>query len=356
MRIVQMLPTLAYGDAIGNNVIAINDALVSAGYDTEIYAEGIDKKIPAGTARNVSSYKDSGDTIILYHLSTGTELNEKIKKFKARVFIIYHNVTPPEFWHGYDYEHEKRCEAGVESVKSLAKTPEYCIADSAFNKSDLERLGYTCPVDVLPILIKFSDYEKKADQKTIERLSDGVTNIVFTGRVAPNKKQQDLITSFYYYHKYVNPKSRLIIAGSFQKSDIYYRKLDAYAKALELEDSVEFTGHIPFEEILAIYKTADVLLCLSEHEGFCVPLVEAMYFGIPIIAYDSTAIAETLGGSGLLLKDKDPKVVSEAINLVVTDGDLRAKMIEGEKERLKDFDNDAIKQRLIEMLKARTEG
>ena len=356
MRIVQMLPTLAYGDAIGNNVIAINDALVSAGYDTEIYAEGIDKKIPAGTARNVSSYKDSDDTIILYHLSTGTELNEKIKKFKARVFIIYHNVTPPEFWHGYDYEHEKRCEAGVESVKSLAKTPEYCIADSAFNKSDLERLGYTCPVDVLPILIKFSDYEKKADQKTIERLSDGVTNIVFTGRVAPNKKQQDLITSFYYYHKYVNAKSRLIIAGSFQKSDIYYRKLDAYAKALGLEEAVEFTGHIPFEEILAIYKTADVLLCLSEHEGFCVPLVEAMYFGIPIIAYDSTAIAETLGGSGLLLKDKDPKVVSEAINLVVTDGDLRAKMVEGEKERLKDFDNDAIKQRLIEMLKARTEG
>ena len=108
MRIVQMLPTLAYGDAIGNNVIAINDALVSAGYDTDIYAEGIDKKIPAGTAKNVSAYKDDAKTIILYHLSTGTELNEKIKKFKARVFIVYHNVTPPEFWHGYDYEHEKR--------------------------------------------------------------------------------------------------------------------------------------------------------------------------------------------------------------------------------------------------------
>ena len=353
MRIVQMLPTLAYGDAIGNNVIAINDALVSAGYDTDIFAEGIDKKIPSGTARLVSAYKDSADTIILYHLSTGTELNEKIKKFKARIFVVYHNVTPPEFWHGYDYEHEKRCAAGVESVKALAKTPEYCIADSAFNKSDLISYGYTCPVDVLPILIRFSDYEKKPDQKTVDRLSDDVTNIVFTGRVAPNKKQQDLITSFYYYHKFVNPKSRLIIAGSFQNSDIYYRKLEAYTKELGLEDAVEFTGHIPFDQILAIYRTADLLLCLSEHEGFCVPLVEAMYFGIPIIAYDSTAIAETLGGSGILLKDKDPKIVSEAINLVVTDEELRNKLIEGEKARLADFDNDKIKARLIELLKSR---
>ena len=115
-----MLPTLAYGDAIGNNVIAINDALVSAGYDTDIFAEGIDKKIPSGTAKLVSAYKDSADTIILYHLSTGTELNEKIKKFKARVFVVYHNVTPPEFWHGYDYEHAFRC--GIYQVVSFLTT------------------------------------------------------------------------------------------------------------------------------------------------------------------------------------------------------------------------------------------
>ena len=90
---------------------------------------------------------------------------------------------------------------------------------------------------------------------------------------------------------------------------------------------------------------------MSEHEGFCVPLVEAMYFGIPIIAFDSTAVGETLGGSGLLLKDKDSKAVAEAIDLIMTDDELRQKLIAGEKERLKYFDNDRIKAQLIDLLK-----
>ena len=350
MRIVQMLPTLAYGDAIGNNVIAIQDALKSAGISTAIYAENIDKRIPARTAEKIRRFKDSPDTVILYHLSTGTKLNEKIKTFKSKIVIIYHNVTPPEFWHKYDYSMEKRCAEGVDSVRRLAHTPEYCIADSEFNKSDLIKLGYTCPVDSLPILIRFSDYDKKPDDATVAKYSDGYINIVFTGRVAPNKKQEDLITAFYYYHTYINPKSRLIIAGSYQNSDIYCRKLKAYKDELGLEDVI-FTGHIPFDQILAIYKTASIFVCMSEHEGFCVPLVEAMYFGIPIIAFDSTAVGETLGGSGLLLKDKDPKAVAEAIDLIMTDDELRQKLIAGEKERLKYFDNDRIKAQLIDLLK-----
>ena len=350
MKIVQMLPTLAYGDAIGNNVIAIYGALKSAGYDTAIYADVIDKRIPSRTAEKIKRFKDSPDTVVLYHLSTGSKLNDYIKSFKAKIVIIYHNVTPPEFWHKYDYGQEKRCSEGVDSVRSLASTPEYCVAVSEFNKKDLIRLGYTCPVDVLPILIKFSDYDKKPNSDTVAKFSDGYVNIVFTGRVAPNKKQEDLITAFYYYHSFVNPRSRLIIAGSYKSSDIYYRKLKAYTDAIGLEDVI-FTGHIPFDQILAIYKTASVFVCLSEHEGFCVPLVEAMYFDIPIIAFDSTAIGETLGGSGILLNDKDPKIVSEAINLVMTDDELRQKIIAGEKDRLKYFDNSRIKDQLIALLK-----
>lgn len=350
MKIVQMLPTLAYGDAIGNNVIAIYGALKSAGYDTAIYADVIDKRIPSRIAEKIKRFKDSPDTVVLYHLSTGSKLNDYIKSFKAKIVIIYHNVTPPEFWHKYDYGQEKRCSEGVDSVRSLASAPEYCVAVSEFNKKDLIRLGYTCPVDVLPILIKFSDYDKKPNSDTVAKFSDGYVNIVFTGRVAPNKKQEDLITSFYYYHRFVNPRSRLIIAGSYKNSDIYYRKLKAYTDAIGLEDVI-FTGHIPFDQILAIYKTASVFVCLSEHEGFCVPLVEAMYFDIPIIAFDSTAIGETLGGSGILLNDKDPKIVSEAINLVMTDDELRQKIIAGEKDRLKYFDNSRIKDQLIALLK-----
>ena len=138
--------------------------------------------------------------------------------------------------------------------------------------------------------------------------------------------------------------------GRYDGAPAYKVQLDAYVKQLELED-VYFTGHVKFDEILAYYHIADVFVCLSEHEGFCVPLVEAMYFGVPIIAYDSTAIGDTLGGSGLLLQDKSPAVVGEAIHMVTESKALRNQLVKGEKERLKDFAHDKIKKDFLEIMK-----
>lgn len=351
MRIIQMLPTLAYGDAIGNDVLALDQALRMAGYDTDIYAENLDKRLPNGVAKNVKKYKDNKENVILFHLSIGSGLAEQIMQFSARVIIIYHNVTPAEFWKGYSVRTEKLSEEGLICVKNMRARPQMCIADSEFNKQELIRLGYQCPIEVLPILIAFEDYDKTPNKAVIEQYSnDGYTNILFTGRIAPNKKQEDIIAAFYYYKNYINPKSRLFIVGSYQNTDIYYNKLRNYVEELELNDVV-FTGHISFDEILAYYHLADLFLCLSEHEGFCVPLVEAMYFGIPVIAYDSTAVGETLGGSGLLLGDKNPQLVAEAVNKVISDTDLREKMVCNEKVRLKDFSNDKIQEHFLKILK-----
>ena len=143
-------------------------------------------------------------------------------------------------------------------------------------------MGYTCPIDVLPILIPFDDYAKTPSQQVIDRYSDGYTNLIFTGRIAPNKRQEDVIRAFYDYKKFYNPKSRLILVGGHNGMERYYHRLKSYINALELEDVV-FPGHIKFDEILAYYKIADVFLCQSEHEGFCVPLVEAMYFDVPVV-------------------------------------------------------------------------
>lgn len=346
-----MLPTISYGDAIGNDVFAIQDMLIDEGYETCIYAEGIDEKLPKGAAKYYNEYEDSKDTIIIYHLSTGSVLNKTIKKYGAKIFIMYHNITPPEFFRPYSFFLAKLCSEGIEQAKSLVDVPKMCIADSAFNKQDLISMGYKCPIEVAPILIKFADYEKKYNQQLVNKYSgDGYTNILFTGRIAPNKKQEDIIQSFYYYHNYINPKSRLFIVGSYNWQDTYCKKIKKYIEELEM-DEVYLTSHVPFEDILAYYHLADIFLCLSEHEGFCVPLVEAMYFNIPIIAYDSTAVGETLGGSGFLLEDKDPKVVAEAINIVATNEEVRETMIKKEKERLKDFDNSVIKKQLSEILK-----
>ena len=175
------------------------------------------------------------------------------------------------------------------------------------------------------------------------------TKIVFTGRVAPNKKHEDLIATFSYYKKYINPKSRLLLVGRYDFFPEYYRRLQKYVEQLGVEDVI-FTGQVKFPDILAYYKVADVFLCLSEHEGFCVPLVESMMFDVPVIAYDSCAVGETLGGCGLLLNDKTPAVVAEAIERVRTDERLKHTIIENQKIRLKYFEHSRINAQFIDII------
>jgi glycosyltransferase involved in cell wall biosynthesis len=346
-RIVQILPTIAYGDAIGNHVMALNRLFQKNGFDTDIYARNIDERIKDINVKKADKFKDDAD-IVLYHLSTGDDLNLKIKNYKSKVVINYHNVTPEDYFRGYDEASRRLCANGLDQVKKLADVPMACICDSEFNLNDLRSYGYNCPMEAIPILIAFDDYKKEQSKEILDKYgSDDYVNIVFTGRVAPNKKQEDVISAFYYYHEYINPKSRLFIVGSFNETDVYYRKLAKYVRKLKLQD-VYFTGHIRFNEILAYYGVADVFLCLSEHEGFCVPLVESMYFKVPIIACDNTAIGETLGGAGLLLQDKDPRIVAEAINMIVEREDLRAKILSNQEKRLKDFANEKVEKRFLE--------
>lgn len=344
MKIYQLLPTLSFGDAVSNDTLALEKVISKMGYKTEIFAESIDPRLPKGSAKFVEKLPKLNDKdIIIYHLSTGTKLNYKMGELRCRKIVVYHNITPPSFFEEYSVKSAQLCQSGLEGASYLADKVDYCLAVSEYNKRDLIAMGYQCPIDVLPILIPFEDYEKTPSQKVINQYSDGYTNILFTGRIAPNKKQEDVIRAFYNYKKFYNPKSRLILIGSHNGMERYYHRLKSYVNALELEDVI-FPGHIKFDEILAYYKVADVFLCQSEHEGFCVPLVEAMYFDVPVIAYDSSAICDTLGNGGFQLKQKNPVETAGVINRVVTDSALRQQIIKHQRERLKDFDNQVVGQ------------
>jgi len=337
MKIIQLLPTIAYGDAVGNDCAAIYKILKDDGCDTAIYAENIDYRLPKGFAHRVSDMpRLSPDDILIYHLSTGTELNKRLKDFNCRKVIFYHNITPPDYFKLYDPVSFELCRSGLGQARSLAPYAEYCIADSEFNRQDLRQMGYSCPIDVAPILIPFEDYDKEPDAETMRQYSDGKVNILFTGRIAPNKRHEELIRAFAAFHR-DEPNSRLILAGSYQDGDRYAKRLKRYVRELCLDESVVFTGHISFASILALYRTADVFWCMSDHEGFCVPLVEAMYFDIPIVAASSTAIPWTLGGSGVLLDEKDPELTAAVTRRLLADQELRHKVIEGQRERLADF-------------------
>ena len=353
MRVVQMLPTLSYGDAVGNDAIAFHKVLKKAGYKTGIYAERIGNRVPSGIAKSLARLpRLSNDDIIIYHLSTGSDLNFRISEYPGRKIIIYHNITPGKFFAGYSFAVGNLCKLGREGIKFLSDKADYCIADSEYNKQELVYFGYNCPIDVLPILIPFDDYRKEPNQRVLDKYKgDGYKNILFTGRIVPNKCQEDIIASFYQYHKNYNERSRLILVGNYDGMELYYDKLRRYSEQLGIADNIIFTGHIGFDEILAYYHIADMFICMSEHEGFCVPLVEAMFFDLPIIAFDSSAIAGTLDGSGLLLKDKDPLETAAVMNYIMKNEDEKEAIISGQRERLKAFRHDIVEKQFLSYLK-----
>ncbi|MCL2661784.1 MAG: glycosyltransferase family 4 protein [Oscillospiraceae bacterium] len=351
MRVIQMVSNISFGDAIGNDVLALNDLLNCAGYETAIYAEVIDPRV----AENHTIFSAlplpglNKDDVLIYHLCINTPVIQKIKQMKCRKVAIYHNVTPHEFFLDHSFSLFTSCKDIREELKKLAGTFDYCIAVSSFNRDDLINNGFTCQIDVRPILIPFGDYEKPPSRTIIDKYNDNNVNIFFLGRVVPNKKQEDVIAAFSCYVKNHNPNARLFIVGSSEGMESYREQLDEYISLLGIENVI-FTEKVPFDEILAYYKIADVFLCMSEHEGFCVPLVEAMYFDVPIVAYASSAIPETLAGSGVLLYEKDPLVTAGIIDKLVTDENLRNSVIEGQRKRLMDFSYEKTSKLFLEYI------
>ena len=351
MRIFQILTTVAFGDAVSNDCLAIKKLIEGSGYKTYVYAENLDKRISDPNIRYFYKLpKIKKDDIILYHLSTGTEINKKIKTLPGRKFVIYHNVTPPDFFVKYSGKLSKLCSDGVNQVKDLKDTFEGGMCDSQYNLDELRSYGYTCPLEVRPILIPFEDYRKEPDPEVVSKMRDGVKNVLFVGRIAPNKCQQDLISMLYAYRKMYSDPIRLILAGNPKGMEKYTAKLKTYAEALGVTDVV-FTGQISFPAILAYYSTADCFVCMSEHEGFCVPLVEAMEFKVPVLAYDCCAVPGTLGGTGILMKSKDPSLAASYLHEILNDDDLRKKIIEEQDRRLSDFSYENVSEQFMRLLK-----
>ena len=348
--IIQLLPTISYGDAVSNDVIALRGAIEKLGYKTDIYADTSDKRIPKNLVKPVSKLPKLGkNDVVIYHMAIGAELNYTFGNLDCKKVMVYHNITPPEFFENYNLGATNLTKEGYKAVKWLADKVDYCIADSEYNKNDLIKMGYKCDIDVLPIMIPFDDYRKQPDEEVIKKYKDGYTNILFTGRIAPNKCQEDIIRSFAYYKKYYNKKSRLILVGSEGVFTNYKERLMKYIDMLDLKDVI-FSGHIKFSEILAFYNISDIFLCQSEHEGFCVPIVEAMFFGIPIVAYNSSAIGDTMGIGGILLNEKNALETAGVMDYVVNNGEIRKRISENQKIKLLDYDYEVIFKKFEQIL------
>ena len=350
MKIIQALATISFGDAVSNDVINLKKVIEKMGFETQIYAENIDGRLPYGTAEHYNNLCELGtEDIMIFHESVGTDLNEKIRHLKCHLIIRYHNITPPNFFFQYNMGAYKLSEVGLAQTRKLADVAEYAIAVSEFNKNDLIKMGYQCKIDVLPVVIPFEDYEKKADIPTIAKYNDDYVNILFVGRIVPNKKHEDIIRIYNFYKKMINKRSRLIFVGNYEGMENYKKRLDQYIKELDVDDVI-FPGHIKFNQILAYYKLADIFICMSEHEGFCVPLVEAMKFKVPIIAYDSCAVPDTLSDGGILVKNKNEKEIAFLIDTILSDNVLKQKILSNQSRVLEELQYDTISDKFESLL------
>ena len=352
MKVLQILPTLSFGDGVSNDCIAIKNALRESGYRTEIYAENIDTRLPKGSAYSVDQFPrvDQKD-IVIYHLSTGSEWNLKFLELKCRKIVRYHNITPPDYFSGYSDVSYNLCKRGYEEAITVAKNTSHLLADSGYNRDEFVKMGYKGDSCVAPILIPFQDYKKKSSAKVWLRYENKKgNNVVFVGRLAPNKRQERILEIFRYYKEFYDPYARLFLVGSGDGMGVYEEQLKQYASALKVSDVI-FTGHVKFDEILAYYQLADTFVCMSDHEGFCIPIVEAMCFDVPVVALDTSAIKETLGGSGFLIQEYKPLEIAGLINRINTDTELREKVLVNQRERLADFSENRTLVKILNYIK-----
>ncbi len=356
ISIHQMLPDFSYGDAIGNDVLGIQKVLKDWGYDSEIYAQHVHSRL-AGIARPFQEYQQIGSPkkILIFHFSIGSELSEFVKRLPDRKILIYHNITPPHFFKGINAEVERRCAWGYEELKKLAPYFDLGLGVSDFNRQDLERAGFR-KTGVLPIFLDFKNYHLAQEVALKKSLQDGKVNILHVGRLVPQKKIEDLIKVFYLFQKRLFPESRLILVGTDSGVRNYSGAVKRMVEELELTEKVLFAGFASFRELITYYAASHLYLCLSEHEGFCVPLVESMFFGLPVIAYLTGGIPETLGRAGLGIADKNFEAIAELMALVLEDQDLRENIIARQKERLKDLSLEKNKERLQAHLAPFLEG
>jgi glycosyltransferase involved in cell wall biosynthesis len=331
----QFLPNLTYGDAISNQAIFIRDSLRASGYLSEIYALHIDPRV-AHECQIFSAGALHASSAIIYHHSIGSEITPQILNYRGPACLIYHNITPAQFFDPYWPEFAAILRRGREDLPRLAAHFRSSFGGSSFNAQELSDCGFHNP-GVLPISVSPDKWALVTDTELMRELQDGRTNLLFVGRISPNKKQDDLIHAFKSYLS-LDPTARLALIGKAEENDPYAAHLMTTIRALRLEGSVSMRGSISDKELAAYYRTAHLFWSMSEHEGFCVPIVEAMWFDVPVLAFRSSAVPETLGRAALIFTDKrDLCEVAVLARILVTDGELRGKIIAAQRKRRQAF-------------------
>jgi len=352
MKIHQWVPAAHRGDAIGDSARKVRDMLRAMGHDSDLFALTIDDDL----REDVRPFQDPaaarGD-VTIFHFALPSPMTARFAALDGVKILQYHNITPAAFFAPYDPQLFRLAALGRRELATLAGHVDLALGDSDFNRRELEALGFT-RTGVLPIAVNTERITGAPPRPALERiLRDGLVNILFVGRIVPNKKIEDHIRLAEIYKRYVDSYYRFIFVGRYDGVPRYYDQVRALIAEYDmLPDRFWFTGPVPDEDLAAFYRWADAYVSLSEHEGFCVPLVEAMAADVPVVAYAAGAVPETLGGAGLLFEPKDLELAAELLGSVVYDRGVRARVLDGQRRRLQDFAPDRIEAQLKSTLAA----
>lgn len=351
MRIDQWVPALHRGDAIGDSARLMRDTFRAWGHEADVYALQLDDELK-GDGREFRDFRPGAATdVVLLHYALPSPLTAALKAHRGRRMLIHHNVTPPEFFRGWDDEMVRICELGRREVASLADDVDLALADSEFNRRELEEAGFA-RTGVLPIYLDFDAYLRPPSPVLRGLLDDGRTNLLFVGRLAPNKRQDELIRVVSAWKRFISADVRLVLVGKPARGG-YPQALQALAYEEGLTPlEVTFVGHVSHAELLACYAAARLFLCLSAHEGFGVPLVESMVLDVPILARRGTAVTDTLGGAGVTFDDAPLDLVAEMAWQLATDEALRGAVLAGQRARRERFAPAAVQADLRRAIEA----
>jgi len=356
-RIDQWVPALHRGDAIGDSALLMRDAFRSWGHEADVWAPDVDEDL-AGEGRPYAGFAAAGagpGDVVILHYAVPSRLSADLRSFPGRRVLLHHNITPPEFFTAWDPEMVRLCALGREEVAGLRDHVDLALADSEFSRRELEAAGFA-RTGVLPIFLDFARYREPPNPVLLRQLDDERTNLLFVGRVAPNKRHEDLVRLASYWKRFLSPAVRLVLVGRHPRRATgdgrplkahYFDALQAFAYEEGLTpEEVCFTGHADHADLLAGYAAADVFVSMSEHEGFGVPLVEAMLMRVPVLARRRAAVGFTLGEGGVTFDGDDLAAVAEMARLLATEGELRSKVLAAQDRRLQAFAPAAVEAEL----------
>jgi L-malate glycosyltransferase len=352
MIVNQWLPAAHRGDAIGDNARRYRGLLRDLGHKSEIYSLTIDGDLEGDVRPFTDSASRRGDITIL-HYALPSPLTAALAGLPGGRVVQYHNVTPASYFAPYDAGLFRLAVLARRELATLVGHVDLALGVSDYNRRELESLGFA-PTGVVPLAVDIQRVTQQARRPSLERLfDDDLVTFLFVGRIAPNKKIEDHILLAEQYKRYVDAYYRFVFVGRYDAVPSYYAAVRALISEFKmLEERFIFTGPVPDEELAAYYRHAAVYISLSEHEGFCAPLVESMAAGVPILAYAAAAVPETLGGAGVQFAPKDLEYAAELAGALAFDDGLRQRIIAGQRERLKAFTDDSVRAKLAAMLQS----